>query len=151
MENVLNHADWSFVNLHCVNAIQYSDHNIILLRFPMANLSSILHFYVLVCILSFMTIVSWLLFYCSVTAIIAEHSFFLWKRKPSSSLAPFNLAIQKINLSAHLAKIKSAIKEASQFKTEDQKKALVKIALENRLCEFLISQVFKFPSLIYFI
>ena len=84
--------------------------------------------------------------YFSVTAIIAEHSFFLWKQKPSTSSAPFELAIQKFNLSADLPTIKTAIKEASQFKTRtrDQEQALVKIALENRLCEFLICQVFKF-------
>ena len=76
------------------------------------------------------------------TAIIAEHSYFLWKQKPSTSLAPFELAIQKFNLSANLAKIKTAIKEASWLKTADQKQALVKIALENRLREFLICQVF---------
>ena len=70
------------------------------------------------------------------TAIIAEHSFFLWKQKPSSSLAPFELAIQKSDLSAALPKIKTAIEEASQLKTKDRKQALVKIALENRLREF---------------
>ena len=70
------------------------------------------------------------------TAIIAEHSYFLWKDKPSSSSAPFELAIQRFKLSADLAKIKTAIKEASQLKTEDQKQALVNIALENRLREF---------------
>ena len=63
---------------------------------------------------------------------------------PSKSLASFELAIQKFNLSADLAKIKTAIKETSRFKTEDQKQALVKIALENRLCEFLICQVVNF-------
>ena len=72
------------------------------------------------------------------TAIIAEHSYFLWKQKPSTSSAPFELAIQKFNLFADLAKIKTAIKEASWLKTEDPKQALVKIALENRLCESLI-------------
>ena len=76
------------------------------------------------------------------TAIIAEHSFFLWKQKPSKSSAPFELAIQKFNSSADLAKIKTAIKEASRLKTEDQKQALVKIALENRLRQFLIRPVF---------
>ena len=70
------------------------------------------------------------------TAIIAEHSYFLWKHTPSSSSAPFELAIQRFKLSADLAKIKTAIKEASQLKTEDEKQALVNIALENRLCEF---------------
>ena len=89
-----------------------------------------------------MTTVSWLLFYCSVTVIIAEHSFFLWKHKASRSLTPFELAIQKFNSSADLAKIKIAIKEVAQLKTKDQKQALVKIALENRLREFLICQVF---------
>ena len=83
------------------------------------------------------------------TTIIAEHSYFLWKQKPTRSLAPFELAIQKFNLSVDLTKIKTAIKEASQLKTEDKKQALVEIALENRLCEFLICQVFKFLSLIY--
>ena len=76
------------------------------------------------------------------TAITAEHSYLLWKQKPSTSSAPFHLAIQKFNSSADLAKIKTAIKEASQLKTGDQKQALVKIALENRLCEFFICQVF---------
>ena len=70
------------------------------------------------------------------TAIIAEHSFFLWKQKPSKSSAPFELAIQKFNSSADLEKIKTAIKEASRLKTKDQKQALVNIALEKRLCEF---------------
>ena len=78
------------------------------------------------------------------TAIIAEHSYFLWKQKPSRSLGPFTLAIHKFSLSADLEKIKIAIKEASQLKTEDQKQALVKIALENCLREFLICQFFKF-------
>ena len=76
------------------------------------------------------------------TAIIAEHSFFLWKEKPSRSPAPFELAIQKFNFSADLVKIKTAVKEASRLKTEDQKQALVKIALENRLREFSNCQVF---------
>ena len=76
------------------------------------------------------------------TAVIAEHSYHLWKQKPSTSSAPFDLAIQKFNSSADLAKIKIAIKEASQLKTDDQKQALVEIALENRLCEFLNCQLF---------
>ena len=136
MKDALNNADWSLVNLHCVNASQYSDHNIILPRFTIPKVLRTLPFCVLVCILSFMTIVSWLLFYCSVTAIIAEHSFFLWKQKSSKSSAPFELAIQKFNSSADLAKIKTAINEASQLKTKDQKQALVNIALDHRLCEF---------------
>ena len=70
------------------------------------------------------------------TAIIGEHSYFLWKQKPSRSSAPFELAIQKFNSSADLTKIQTAIKETSRFKTEDQKQALVKIALDNRLREF---------------
>ena len=85
------------------------------------------------------------------TAIIAEHSYFLWKQNPSRSSAPFEVAIQQLNLSANLAKINTAIEEASRLKTKDQKHALVKIALENRLCKFLIFQVFQFFSLIYLI
>ncbi|KIJ90354.1 hypothetical protein K443DRAFT_116714, partial [Laccaria amethystina LaAM-08-1] len=69
------------------------------------------------------------------TAIIAEHSFFLWKQKPSTSTAPFKLAIQKFNLFADLKNIKTAIEEASHLKMKDQKDALVKIALENCLCD----------------
>ena len=60
---------------------------------------------------------------------------------------PFELAIQKFNLSDNMEKIKIAIAQASQLKTKDQKQALVKIALENRLCEFLFvesSDVFSF-------
>ncbi|EDQ99136.1 uncharacterized protein LACBIDRAFT_317562 [Laccaria bicolor S238N-H82] len=72
-------------------------------------------------------------FLCIVTAIVAEHSYFLWKQNPSESSAPFKLAIEKFNLSADLAKIKTAIKEASHLETNDQKYAFVKIALENRL------------------
>ncbi|EDR14126.1 uncharacterized protein LACBIDRAFT_321933 [Laccaria bicolor S238N-H82] len=73
-------------------------------------------------------------FLCIVTAIIAEHSFFLWKQNPSKSTAPFESAMQKFNLSADVAKIKIAIKAASRLKTEDQKKqALVKIAMDNCL------------------
>ncbi|EDR01879.1 uncharacterized protein LACBIDRAFT_332861 [Laccaria bicolor S238N-H82] len=73
-------------------------------------------------------------FLCIVTAIIVEHSFFLWKQKPSKSTAPFESAIQKFNLSADVAKINTAIVEASHMKTKDQKKqALVKIAMDNRL------------------
>jgi hypothetical protein len=76
------------------------------------------------------------------TAIIAEHSYFLWKQKPSVSSAPFKLDVQQFNSSADLNKIKTAIEEVSHFKTKDQKHALVKIALENCLCEFLIPKVF---------
>ncbi|KIJ96992.1 hypothetical protein K443DRAFT_681891, partial [Laccaria amethystina LaAM-08-1] len=71
-------------------------------------------------------------FLCIATAIIAEHSFFLWKQKPSTSTAPFKLAIQKFNL-IDLQNIKTAIEEASHLKMKDQKDALVKIALENCL------------------
>ncbi|EDR01095.1 uncharacterized protein LACBIDRAFT_333616 [Laccaria bicolor S238N-H82] len=72
-------------------------------------------------------------FLCIVTAIIAEHSFFLWKQKHSKSTAPYELAIQKLNSSVNLTKIKTAIEEASHMKTKDQKKqALLKIAMDNR-------------------
>ncbi|EDQ99138.1 uncharacterized protein LACBIDRAFT_335310 [Laccaria bicolor S238N-H82] len=73
-------------------------------------------------------------FLCIVTAIIAEHSFFLWKQKPSYSPAPYKLAMQNFNLSIDMAKINTAIEEASHMKTKEQKKqALVKIATDNRL------------------
>ncbi|KIK05687.1 hypothetical protein K443DRAFT_90872, partial [Laccaria amethystina LaAM-08-1] len=82
-------------------------------------------------------------FLCITTAIIAEHSYFLWKQKPSASSALLKLAIQKLNSSADLKKIKTAIEEASHVKTKHQKHALVKIALENRLCKFLNLEVFQ--------
>ncbi|KIJ99294.1 hypothetical protein K443DRAFT_102451, partial [Laccaria amethystina LaAM-08-1] len=87
-------------------------------------------------------------FLCITTAIVAEHSYFLWKKDPSKSSAPFKLAIQQFNSSADLNKIKAAIGEASNFKTQHQQHALVKIALENCLCEFLIPQVIQCLSLI---
>ena len=85
------------------------------------------------------------------TAIIAEHSYLMWTQSPSTSSAPFELAIQKFNLSANLAKINTAIEEASQLKTKDQKHALVKIALENRLRQFLNLPSLPIFSHIYFI
>ncbi|KIJ90636.1 hypothetical protein K443DRAFT_116341, partial [Laccaria amethystina LaAM-08-1] len=89
-------------------------------------------------------------FLCIATAIIAEHSYFLWKQNPSASSAHFKVAVQKFNTSADLNKIKTAIK-ASHFKTKHERHALVKIALENCLCEFLIPQAFQYLSLIYLI
>ncbi|KIJ99253.1 hypothetical protein K443DRAFT_102592, partial [Laccaria amethystina LaAM-08-1] len=88
---------------------------------------------------------------CIATAIIAEHSFFRWKQNPSTSSAPFKLAIQKLNSSADLEKIKTAIKEASHLKTKDQKHALVKITLENCICKFSNLKFFQCLSLIYLI
>ncbi|KIJ99222.1 hypothetical protein K443DRAFT_102582, partial [Laccaria amethystina LaAM-08-1] len=85
-------------------------------------------------------------FLCIVTAIIAEHSYFLWKQKPSGSSAPFKSAIQKLTSSADFKKIKTSIEEASHLKSKDKKHALVKIALENCLCKFL---KFKVLHLIY--
>ena len=102
-------------------------------------------------VLSFLSTLSQLLFYCSATAIITEHSYFLWKQKPSASVVPFRLAIQKFNLSVDLKKIKTAIQEASVLNTKDQKPALAKIALENCICESLNPKSFNvFLSLIQF-
>ena len=138
MEDVLNDTDWPSVNLPYQNSIQYADHNIIPLRLAIPKYLRTSHFYASVGILLFLTTLSKLLLYCPATAIIAEHSYFLWKQKPSKSSAPFKLAAQKFSSSADLNKIKTAIEEVSHFKAKDQKCALVKIALENCLCEFLI-------------
>ena len=148
MEDVVNHTDWPFVSLHCLNAIQNSDHNIILPRLAVPKPLGKLPFYVLVCVLSFLTTLPWPLFYCLATAIIAEHSYFLWKQKPSVSSAPFKLAIQKFNSSIDLKNIQTAIEEASHLKTKDQKHALVKIALENCLCKFSNLKIFQTPYII---
>ena len=151
MEDVINLTEWPFVNLHCVNAIQYPDYNTILSRLATLKPLKKLPSYVFVCVLSFLTTLSKLLFYCSATAIIAEHSYFLWHQKPSASSAPFKLAIQKFNLFVDLKKIKTAIGEASQLKIQDQKHALAMIAEKNCLCELLIFRVFEHISLIYLI
>ncbi|EDR04648.1 uncharacterized protein LACBIDRAFT_330502 [Laccaria bicolor S238N-H82] len=70
---------------------------------------------------------------CIATAIIAEHSYFLWNQNPSASSAPFKSAIQKFNLVADIAKIETAIQEASHLQMKDKKHALVEIALKNCL------------------
>jgi len=121
VKDVLKYIDWSFVNPHYVNVIQYSDHNIILCRLAIPKPLRTLPFHVLVCVLSFLITPSSPLFYCLATAIIAEHSYFLWKQKPSVSSAPFKLAIQKLNSSADFKKIKTAIEQAFHLKTKDQK------------------------------
>ena len=94
----------------------------------------ILPFYVLVCVILSLTTVSKVPFYFLATAIIADHSYFLWKQKPSASSDFFVSAIQHFNTSANLNKINVAIEEASHLKTQDRVQAVVKIALENRLC-----------------
>ncbi|KIJ99210.1 hypothetical protein K443DRAFT_102611, partial [Laccaria amethystina LaAM-08-1] len=73
-------------------------------------------------------------FLCTATAIIAEHSYFLWKQKPSASSGHLISAIQQFNSSADLKKINIAIQEASHLNTKDQVHAVVKIALENCFC-----------------
>ena len=151
MEDVLSCTDWPFVNLLYINGIQYSDHNMILPRLAILKPLRTLPFYILVCAFSFLTTPCKLLFYCSATAIIAEHSYFLWKQKPSASSVPFKLAIQKFNLFADLIKIKTGIEKASHLKMKHQKHALVKIAIENCLCEYLFFQVFQCLSLIHLI
>lgn len=103
------------------------------------------------CVPSFLTIQSHLLLSWSATAVIAEHSFFLWKQNPSVSSAPVQLAITKLNSPVHLTKIKTAIKMVSHLEAQDQKHALVKIALENCLCESLDPEVFRCLSLIHLI
>jgi hypothetical protein len=75
----------------------------------------------------------------------------LWKKNPSVSSAPIKLAIQKLNSYVHMKKIKTAIVEASHLKTKDQKLAVIKIALENSLCESLNPEVFQCFSLIHLI
>ena len=142
VKDVLNNTDWPFVNLHYIISIQCSDLNIILLRLAIPMHLWTLPFYALVCVLLFLTTPLQLPFYCPATAIIAEHSYFLWKQKPSASSAPFKSAAQKFNSSADLSRIKTAIEEASHLKTKDLKDAVVKIALENCLCQYLCLPVY---------
>ena len=49
VEDVLSDTDWPFVKFCCVNAIQYSDHNIILPRLALLRPLKTLPSYVLVC------------------------------------------------------------------------------------------------------
>ena len=149
MEDVLNYRDWPFVSIHCIDAIQYSDNNVILPRLAMPILQRyLLSMYW--CVLSCLTTLSWPVFFHSATTIIAECSYFLWKEKPSASSAPFKVAIQKFNMLADLKKIKTVIEEASHLKPKDKKHVLVNIALENCLCEFLHAEVIEPFSLLYF-
>ncbi|KIJ99482.1 hypothetical protein K443DRAFT_102184, partial [Laccaria amethystina LaAM-08-1] len=78
-------------------------------------------------------------FCCLATAIIAEHSFFLWKQKPSSSPEVFTMSIETFKSSADLPKIWNAIQDVSPLQAEDKtlrlwQSALVEIALNNLLC-----------------
>jgi hypothetical protein len=90
------------------------------------------------------------------TILLPSHSYhcrafiFSVETEAFSIFCPFKVAVQKFNTSADLKKIKTAI-EASHLKTKHERHVLVKIALENCLCEFLIPQAFQYLSLIYLI
>ena len=73
------------------------------------------------------------------TAIIAEHSYFIWKEQPSTSSKPIKMSFQTFFSSAAFQNIQNAIKELDEGHT-DVAAAVVKIALDNRLCKFSIFQ-----------
>ena len=69
------------------------------------------------------------------TAIIAEHSYFIWKEQPSKSSEPVKISFHTFQSSAAFKNIQNGIKELDEEHT-DIAAAVVKIALENRLCRF---------------
>ncbi|KIJ99531.1 hypothetical protein K443DRAFT_102106, partial [Laccaria amethystina LaAM-08-1] len=69
------------------------------------------------------------------TAIIAEHSFFIWKQAPSKSPNPFKISFDKFKSSAAFYNIQNPIQRVDQANTEVVSE-IVKIALDNCLREF---------------
>ncbi|EDR10098.1 uncharacterized protein LACBIDRAFT_325699 [Laccaria bicolor S238N-H82] len=69
---------------------------------------------------------------CIATAIIAEHSYFIWKKQPSKSAEPIKKSFHMFQSSAAINNIHDAIKELDEGH-RDIAAALVKIALDNRL------------------
>ncbi|KIJ95316.1 hypothetical protein K443DRAFT_108952 [Laccaria amethystina LaAM-08-1] len=86
-------------------------------------------------------------FLCIATAIIAEHSYFIWKKQPSKSSEPLKKSFHTFLSSAAFKNIWNAIKELDEGHT-DVAVTIVQIALDNCLCKFLICQqnfVIPFP------
>jgi hypothetical protein len=73
------------------------------------------------------------------TAIIAEHSYVIWRQQPSMSCEALKISFCTFQSSAALKNIQNAIKELDEEHT-DVAAAIVKIGLDNRLCKFSIFQ-----------
>jgi hypothetical protein len=69
------------------------------------------------------------------TCIIAEHSYFIWKNQPSESSRPLKISFQTFQSSPAFKNIQNVIKELDEGHP-GVAAALVKIALDNRLCKF---------------
>ena len=104
------------------------------------QLSREVPFCVLVCMLYHFWYTLWLfLSLNTATSIIAEHSYFIWKKQPSASSRPLKISFQTFQSSAALKNIWNVIKELDERHT-DVAAAIVKIALDNCLREFYIFQ-----------
>ena len=73
------------------------------------------------------------------TAIIAEHSYFIWKKQPSKSSEPLKKSFHMFQSSPVFKNISNAILELDE-RNANVPAAIVKIALDNRLCK---SSIFK--------
>ena len=97
-------------------------------------------FCVLVCLLySFWHTLSRFLSLNTATAIIADHSYGIWRQKPSKSSELVKLSFHTFQSSAAFENIQNAIKELDEKSTEVAA-AIIKIALDNRLCRFSLFQ-----------
>ena len=68
------------------------------------------------------------------TAIIAEHSYFIWKKQPSKSSEPLKKSFHIFQSSPVFKNISNAILELDE-RNANVPAAIVKIALDNRLCK----------------
>jgi len=95
-------------------------------------------FCVLVCIFHPFWYTLWLfLSLNTATAIIAGHSYFIWKYQPSKSSEPLKISFDTFQSSAAFKNIQDAIVNLDGEHT-DVAAAIVKIALDNQLCKSLI-------------
>ena len=103
------------------------------------QLSREVHFCVLVCMLYPFWYLQLFLSLNTATAIIADHSYFIWRQQPSNSFEPLKISFHTFQSSAAFKNIQNAIKEMDEKSTEVAA-AIMKIALDNRLCRFLVFQ-----------
>jgi len=71
-------------------------------------------------------------FLCIATAIIAEHSYFIWKKQPSKSCEPLKKSFHAFQSSSAFKNVQNAIKGQDKGHT-DVAAAIAIIALDNRL------------------
>ena len=95
-------------------------------------------FCVLVCIFYPFSYTLWLFLPLNTaTAIIAGHSYFIWKQQSSKSSEPLKISFDIFQSSAAFKNIQNAIENLDGEHT-DVTAAIVKIALDNHLCKSLM-------------